>query len=137
MAFIAKWLVGSIAVGVAVWLVPGIEVVGGTWAAPIFTALFLAIVNALVKPVLKVLGFPLTVISLGLFLLVINAFMLELAGYLSRNITHAGILVDGFGAALLGAVIVSVVSMMLGRRHQVATPGSRVASPRSSPHVSL
>lgn len=114
MAFIAKWLVGSIAVGVAVWLVPGIEVVGGTWAAPIFTALFLAIVNALVKPVLKVLGFPLTVISLGLFLLVINAFMLELAGYLSRNITHAGILVDGFGAALLGAVIVSVVSIILG-----------------------
>ena len=47
-------------------------------------------------------------------MLVINAFMLELAGYLSRNITHAGILVDGFGSALLGAVIVSVVSMMLG-----------------------
>ena len=120
--------------GVAVWLVPGIEVVGGTWAAPIFTALFLAIVNALVKPVLKVLGFPLTVISLGLFLLVINAFMLELAGYLSRNITHAGILVDGFGAALLGAVIVSVVSMMLGgviRWRRRALGWRRHARPRT------
>lgn len=114
MAFIAKWLVGSIAVGVAIWLVPGIEVVGGTWAAPVFTALFLAIVNALVKPALKVLGLPLTIISLGLFSLVINAFMLELAGYLSRNITHAGILVDDFGAAFLGAIIVSLVTMMLG-----------------------
>lgn len=114
MEFIAKWLVGSIAVGAAIWLVPGIQVVGGTWAAPIFTALFLAIVNAPVKPVLTVLGLPLTIVSLGLFLLVINAFMLELAGYLSRNITHAGIVVDGFGAALLGAVIVSIVTMLLG-----------------------
>lgn len=114
MGFIAKWLAGSIAVGVAVWLVPGIEIVGGTYAAPVFTALFLAIVNALIKPALKVLGFPLTVVSLGLFSLVINAFMLELAGYLSRNITHAGIVVEGFGAAFLGAIIVSLVTMLLG-----------------------
>lgn len=114
MRFVGKWLVGAIAVGVAVWLVPGIDVVGGTVGAAAFTALFLAIVNAVVKPVLQVLGLPITVLSLGLFLLVINAFMLELASYLSRNITHAGILIDGFGAALLGAIVISLVSMILG-----------------------
>ena len=100
--------------GAAIWLVPGIEVVGGAYAAPVFTALFLALVNACVKPVLKVLSLPLTIMSLGLFSLVINAFMLELASYLARNITHAGILIDGFGAAFFGALVISIVTSLLG-----------------------
>ena len=52
MGFLGRWLVGAIAVGAAIWLVPGIEVVGGAYAGPIFTALFLSFVNAAVKPVL-------------------------------------------------------------------------------------
>lgn len=113
MGFAGTWIASAIAVAAAIWLVPGIEVVGGSYAGPIFTALFLAIINATIKPVLKVLGLPLTVVSLGLFSLVINAFMLELAGYLSRNITHAGILVDGFGAAFFGAIVVSIVTTIV------------------------
>ena len=114
MGFLGTWLVTAVAVGAAIWLVPGIEVVGGAYAAPIFTALFLALVNACVKPVVKVLSLPATILSLGLFSFVINAFMLELAGYLARNITHAGILIDGFGAALLGSIVISIVSSILG-----------------------
>ncbi len=114
MEFIATWIVGAIAVGAAVWLVPGIEAVGGAYAGPIFTALFLSIVNACIKPVLKVLGLPFTILTLGLFSLVINAFMLELASFLSRNITHAGIVIDSFGAAFFGAIIISIVTMLLG-----------------------
>lgn len=114
MGFLGRWLVEAIAVGAAIWLVPGIEVVGGAYAAPVFTALFLALVNACVKPVLKVLSLPLTIMSLGLFSLVINAFMLELASYLARNITHAGILIDGFGAAFFGALVISIVTSLLG-----------------------
>lgn len=106
MDFIATWLVSAIAVGAAIWLTPGITVVGGAYAGPLFTALFLAIVNASIKPVLK--------ISLGLFALVINALMLELASFLSRNITHAGIVIDGFGAAFFGAIVVSLVTMIVG-----------------------
>lgn len=113
MGFVGTWIASAIAVAAAIWLVPGIEVVGGSWAGPIFTALFLAIINATIKPVLKVMGLPLTIVSLGLFSLVINAFMLELAGYLSRNITHAGILVESFGAAFFGAIIVSIVSSIV------------------------
>ncbi len=114
MEFIGTWLVGAIAVGVSVWLVPGIEAVGGAYAGPIFTALFLAIVNACIKPVLKVLGLPFTILTLGLFSLVINAFMLELASFLSRNITHSGIAINSFGAAFIGAIIISIVTMILG-----------------------
>ncbi len=113
MEFIATWIVGAIAVGAAAWLVPGIEIVGGAYAGPIFTALFLAIVNACIKPVLKLLGLPLTILTLGLFSLVINAFMLELASFLARNITHAGIVIDSFGAAFFGAIIISLVTMLL------------------------
>lgn len=113
MEFIGTWLVGVIAVAVSIWLVPGINVVGGAYAGPIFTALFLAIVNACIKPVLKVIGLPFTIITLGLFSLVINAFMLELASFLSRNITHNGITIDSFGAAFIGAIVVSIVTMIL------------------------
>ncbi len=113
MEFIGTWLVGAIAVAVSIWLVPGINVVGGAYAGPIFTALFLAIVNACIKPVLKVIGLPFTIITLGLFSLVINAFMLELASFLSRNITHNGITIDSFGAAFIGAIVVSIVTMIL------------------------
>ena len=113
MEFIGTWLVGAIAVAVSIWLVPGINVVGGAYAGPIFTALFLALVNACIKPVLKVIGLPVTIIPLGLFSLVINAFMLELASFLSRNITHNGITIDSFGAAFIGAIVVSIVTMIL------------------------
>ena len=113
MGFIGTWFVSALSVGVAVWLVPGIEVVGGGYAAAIFTALFLSLVNSAVKPVLSLLGLPFTILSFGLFQLVINAFMLELASYLSRNITHAGILIDTFGAAFVGAIVIAIATSIV------------------------
>lgn len=112
--FIGTWLANAVAIGVAAWLVPGISVVGGGWEAPAVVALFLTIVNALVKPVAKVLGIPITILTLGLFLLVINALMLELASYLALNITHVGLVLDGFGSTFVAALVVSVVSGVLG-----------------------
>ena len=97
MGFIGSWLSTAIATAVAIWIVPGTEAVGGSWAAPIFTALVLGILNATVKPVLKVLSFPVTVLTLGIFSLVVNAVVLELASFFSRNIFHAGIYVSSFG----------------------------------------
>ncbi|OUO34672.1 phage holin family protein [Olsenella sp. An290] len=114
MGFIAKWLVTTVACAVAVWLVPGIDPVGGSWVGPLFCALVLALLNATVKPVLQALSIPLTVASLGLFYLVVNAAVLELASYLSRNIFHAGIAIDSLGSAIVGAVVISLVSMFVG-----------------------
>lgn len=114
MGFIANWISTAIAIGCAVWLVPGITVVGGSWQGLVFAALILALVNAIIKPVIKLLSLPVTIITLGIFSLVINAFMLELASYLSRNIFHAGIAIDSFGAAFIGAIIVSIVTVIVG-----------------------
>ena len=62
----------------------------------------------------EVLALPLTIGTLGIFYVVVNAMVLELASFLSRNIFHAGIAIESFGSALVGAVIISIVSMLVG-----------------------
>lgn len=114
MHFIVSWIITAISVAAAIAWVPGISAVGGAYAGPIFTALFLGIVDSLVKPIISFFSLPITFLTLGLFLFVINALMLMLAGYLSRNITHAGITVDGFIPALIGSIVISIVSAILG-----------------------
>lgn len=113
MRFVAKWLVTTVAVAVAVWLVPGIVPIGGMWEAALVFALVLSFLNATVKPVLQLLSVPITFVTLGLFYLIVNAAVLELASYLSRNIFHAGIAIDSFGAAFFAAIVISVVSMVV------------------------
>ena len=116
MRFLITWLFTSIAVAVATALVPGIVPFGfaPAWACFACVGLFLAIVNWLVKPILTVFSLPLTILTLGIFYLVINAFMLELASWLSLNILGAGIAIDGFMSAFFGAIVVSIASSLLG-----------------------
>lgn len=114
MSFISTWLVTTVATMAAVYLVPGIKPVGGNWGAAMMTALALALVNALVKPTMQFLSFPITFLTLGLFSLVINALMLELAAYLAREVFGTGIAISGFGSAFIGAIIISIVSSILG-----------------------
>ncbi len=114
MEFIGRWAVTSIAVMSAVWLVPGIDTVGGDYAGPIMCALALALVNATLKHILAILSLPITIVTLGLFYLVLNALMLELASYLSREIFHAGISIESFGSAFFGAIIISIVATVVG-----------------------
>ena len=84
---------------------PGFRVSG--WVPALFGAVILAVVNTLVKPVLFVLTLPFTILTLGLFLLVLNAVMLQLTAWLVP-----GVSVDGWGTALVGAIILSAVSMV-------------------------
>ena len=114
MGFIGRWVVLTLATMVAVWLVPGIETVGGAWLGPIMCALVLALVNATVKPIMNIISLPLTIITLGIFYLVLNALMLQLASFLSREIFHAGIYIQSFGSAFIGAIIISIVAMIVG-----------------------
>lgn len=113
MRFIVRWVVTTVACAVAIWLVPGIVPVGGTWVGAVFCALILALLNTTVKPVLQTLAVPVTVATLGFFYLVVNAVVLELASWLSRNIFHAGIAIDSLFSAILGAIVISVVSSAL------------------------
>jgi putative membrane protein len=99
-------VVNAAAISLAAYLVPGIHVsaVGPALAA----GLVLALINAVVRPVLIVLTLPLTLLTLGLFLFVLNAFCLWLTSAFVPGFT-----VDGFGAAFLGALVISVVSWIL------------------------
>ena len=73
MRFVGTWITTAIATAAAIAFVPGIEAVGGGYLGPIMCALALALVNATVKPVMQVLSLPLTIVSFGIFALVVNA----------------------------------------------------------------
>lgn len=102
-----RLIINGLALWVAASLIDGVHLVGGIMDVLIVALVFGAI-NALIKPVVKFLSVPFIFITLGLFTLVINAFMLLLAARLSPNLT-----VSGFWAAFFGALVVSVVSYLL------------------------
>ena len=85
MNFIIRWLVTAVAVGVAVWLVPGMEILGGTdaWVGIAIFGLILSLVNISIKPIMQVLSLPISVITLGIFYLVVNTLMLYIAAWLA------------------------------------------------------
>lgn len=109
---LVRWVITALALFVAAWLVPGIRVSGSAWIAYALMAVVLGLVNALVRPLLKLLTCPLVLLTLGLFTLVINGLTLWLSALIAN---HFGIqfYVDGFWPALLGALIVSVVTVVL------------------------
>jgi putative membrane protein len=108
MGFIIHVLVTAFALWAATRVVPGI-VVPEQGLNLIFAAIVFGLANALLKPVLVVLSLPVTVLTLGLFLLVINALMLMLTAYIVP-----GMEVQGFMAAFWGALVVGVVSWLVG-----------------------
>ena len=111
MRFILRWLGIAVATFVAIWLIPGIYPVGdnGYLAVAAFS-LALALVNMLVKPVAQFLSLPITVITLGIFYLVVNALLMNLASWLSLSVFPSGVQVETFGDAFLGAIVVSIIS---------------------------
>jgi putative membrane protein len=106
LGFLVRVLVNAATIALAAALVPGMRL-EGAWPA-LLAGLVLGLVNALVRPVLLVLTLPLTVLTLGLFLLVLNGLCLALTAWLVP-----GFGLDGFLPALLGALVISVVSWLL------------------------
>ena len=113
MKLLIRWAISSLAIFVAAWLVPGISVDGGGWFIYAIMAIILGLVNAIVRPILKLLTCPLILLTLGLFVLVINGITLWLASAIARNWFDLGFYIDGFWSALLGAAIVSVITVVL------------------------
>lgn len=114
MKLIIRWLVTALALYIAANIVPGIEIEGNDAALTvIIMALALGLVNALVRPILKLLSCGLILLTLGIFLLVINAFSFWLASYIAVNWFDVGFHVEGFWPALLGSIVVSLVSLVL------------------------
>jgi putative membrane protein len=113
MKLLIRWVIVAFSLFVAAWLVPSIRVEGNAWLIFAVMAVILGLVNAIVRPILAFLTCSLVIFTLGLFLLVINALMLWLASSIAVNWFHVGFYVDGFWAAFLGALIVSIVSVIL------------------------
>jgi putative membrane protein len=113
MKLLIRWAIVAFSLFVAAWLVPGIRVEGNAWLIFTVMAVILGLVNAIVRPILTLLTCSLVILTLGLFVLVINALTLWLASSIAVNWFHVGFYVDGFWAALLGSLIVSIVSVIL------------------------
>jgi putative membrane protein len=113
MKLIFRLLITMAALFVAAWLVPGIQIEGNGWVVFAVMALILAVLNVTIKPILKLLSCGLIIVTMGLFTFVINALMLMIASWVSINWFNVTFIVDNFWSALLGSLIVSVVSMIL------------------------
>ncbi|MGH9159548.1 MAG: phage holin family protein [Vicinamibacteraceae bacterium] len=107
MGFLGHWLIVAVALWITARLVPGVTV--SSMATLAIGALVLGFVNALVRPVLVILTLPITILTLGLFYLVVNGLAFGLAAALVP-----GFGVRSFGSAVLGALVVSVVSWLIG-----------------------
>jgi putative membrane protein len=105
-------LVNAAALWVAVLIVPGLGWSGGEWWKFLLVAIVFSLINSYVKPILRILTFPISIVTLGLFLLVINALLLLLLSAISKELS-LGFTVADFWAALLGSIVISIVGWIL------------------------
>lgn len=106
MNTIIHWIVSALAVILAAYVLPGVHVTG--FVAALIAALVLGLINAFIKPVLKVMTLPLNILTLGLFTLVLNALLVMLAAKIVPGFT-----IDGFLWAVIFAVVLAIVSAVL------------------------
>jgi putative membrane protein len=103
---IVHWIVSAVAVLIAAYLIPGVEV---SLLGAIVLAVVLALINIFVKPLIVILTLPLNIVTLGLFSLVINALLVMLA-----DVIVPGFSVDGFWAAFFFAIVISLINALFG-----------------------
>jgi putative membrane protein len=109
MHFLIRLAITSAAFLIVSYVVPGITVTG--WIPAVVVALFLIILNTIVRPILIVLTLPITIVTLGLFLLVINASIL----FFVASFVH-GVQIQSFWSALLGSILISIISTFANKK---------------------
>ncbi|MEX0781948.1 MAG: phage holin family protein [Dehalococcoidia bacterium] len=109
IAFLVRWAILAVAVWVAAEMVDGIELEG--WESTVIVALILGLLNVIIKPILFFLSLPITIVTFGLFLIVLNAIMLWLTDWIAGQFDDLHFqVVDFWWDAILGAIIISIVS---------------------------
>jgi putative membrane protein len=113
---------------VAVWLIPGVGFVGSQpLLSTVLLAAILAVHNAFIKPVLQIISLPITILTLGIFALIVNTAVLYLAAWLGNGLLGIGFAISGFGSALVASIIISLVTVILnaltGVKDLPGTPG--------------
>jgi len=113
MRFLIRTVVTAVALAIATWLIDGISVHGGTTTRDVLTLLGVAIIfgliNAILKPIIKIFGCVFYIVTLGLIALVVNALLLELTSWIAGKL-NLPFHVEGFWSAFWGAIIIGVVS---------------------------
>jgi putative membrane protein len=113
MKFLIRWVITVLALIIAAVIVPGIRIADtNAWIAFAVMALILGLINAFLRPVLQILSIGFIILTLGIFLLIINAFTLWFSSVIARAL-GIGFFVEGFWAAFWGSIIVSLVSWLL------------------------
>ena len=113
--FISRWLVLTIAAGVMVALLPGMHAIGEPPVLGVAAfALFMALINASIKPIIHIIALPLSIISFGLIALIINWLFMQLASWLAMSLFDVGVVIDGFWWSVIGSLIMSIVSTIVG-----------------------
>ena len=112
LSFFLTWIVAAVSLVITAYLVPGITV--ASFPAAMVAAVFIGLVNAVVRPIITLLTLPLSILTLGLFLFVVNAISLSLASWLAGAF-DIGFEVSGFWPALFGSIVLSFVSGLIGR----------------------
>lgn len=107
MSILINWILSAAAIGVTAYLLPGVHIEGGLVTLLVLSVV-LGLINAFLKPILKLLALPITILTLGFFSLVINALLILLASQIVR-----GFVVDGFWWALLFSIVLSLVNGFL------------------------
>ena len=113
MKLLIRWITASAALFAAAYLVPGIRVEDpNAWKVYVIMALILGLVNAIIRPLLGIMSCPLIILTLGFFVLVINGISFLIAARIAGSM-GVGFYVDGYWSAFLGALVVSVVSIII------------------------
>lgn len=106
-----RWLVLTIAAGVVVAILPGFEAVGSPAVLGVAAfSLFMALINASVKPIVQLLALPFTILSFGLLYLIINWLFMELASWLAIGLFGVGVTIHGFWWSVVGSALMAIVS---------------------------
>lgn len=107
VGMIVQWIIGAVVIYGTAWLLPGIGLAEG-WLPPLLVALVLGLLNVFVRPILVLLTLPATIVTMGLFLFVINAAIIWLAGWLMASFQ-----VEHFGWALAASVVITIFNAIL------------------------
>ncbi len=111
--FITRWAINAVAIALAVYFVPGIDL-GGDLISLVWLALIFGLVNAILRPIIKLFTFPIIILTLGLFSLVINSFLFWLTSTIGQGFGMGLTIADPiFWNSLLGGLVVSIVSTIL------------------------
>jgi putative membrane protein len=117
MRFLIKIAVNAVALWVAAWLISGISFgegkFGSKFATVVLVAIVFGLINAIVKPIVKLLSFPFIILTLGLFTFIVNAFMLQLTEWVADPLGLSFTIDHFFWDAVLGALVITIVAMVL------------------------